>query len=205
MLGAGRLGESGNKFVRAQIYRETSGPMDRTRQFEALALPHLDAAYNLARWLLRDDDSAQDAVQDAFLRAFRYFDSFVGQEMRPWLLGIVRNTCFTLLQARRDAPAQMELDEEHDFDGVDATIDPAAASPEALLVRKIERASVMAAIDALPVVFREAIVLREIEDLSYQEIAQIAGVPMGTVMSRLSRARAMLRAILLRGETAHKQ
>lgn len=167
---------------------------DRTRRFEAAVLPHLDAAYNLARWLLRDEQSAQDVVQDAYLRAFRFFDGFRGGDARPWLLGIVRNACFTWLgQSGRDP---VEFDEERDNGALDARDELAANDPLHLLARKLERAQVNAAIATLPPLFRETLILRELEELSYDEIAQVAGIPLGTVMSRLSRARALLRAAL---------
>ena len=167
---------------------------DRTRRFEAAVLPHLDAAYHLARWLLRDEQSAQDVVQEAYLRAFRFFDGFRGGDARPWLLSIVRNACFTWLgQSGRD---HVEFDEERDSGALDARDESAANDPLHLLERKFERAQVNAAIAALPPLFREALILRELEELSYDEIAQVAGIPLGTVMSRLSRARALLRAAL---------
>lgn len=163
----------------------------RTQRFEATVLPHLDAAYNLARWLLRDDHSAADAVQDAFLRAFRFFDKLEGEEARPWLLAIVRNSCYSLLGKRRQQGDQVEFDEERDSDiDLQPSLD---TNPETQLSRKIDSARLDDAIGRLPSVFREAIVLREIEELSYEEIATIANVPVGTVMSRLSRARALLR------------
>ena len=167
---------------------------DRTRRFEAAVLPHLDAAYNLARWLLHDEQSAQDVVQEAYLRAFRFFDSFRGGDARPWLLGIVRNACFTWLgQSGRD---HVEFDEERDSGALDPALERAGNNPQHLLERKLERAQVNAAIATLPPLFREVLILRELEELSYDEIAQVAGTPVGTVMSRLSRARAMLRAAL---------
>lgn len=167
---------------------------DRTRRFEAAVLPHLDAAYNLARWLLRDDQSAQDVVQDAYLRAFRFFDGFRGGDARPWLLGIVRNACFDWLGDKNRG--HVEFDEARDSGGTDSEPEPAGNDPQRLLERKLERARVNAAIATLPPLFREVLVLRELEELSYEEIAQVAGIPAGTVMSRLSRARAMLRAAL---------
>lgn len=167
---------------------------DRTRRFEAAVLPHLDAAYNLARWLLRNDQSAQDVVQEAYLRALRFFDGFRGGDARPWLLGIVRNECFTWLRVNtRD---HVEFDEERDSGAIDAAVEPAAGDPQRLLERKLERAQVNAAIASLPPLFREVLILREIVELSYEEIAKVAGIPAGTVMSRLSRARALLRAAL---------
>lgn len=168
-----------------------SGLDKRTQRFEAMVLPHLDAAYNLARWLLRDDHTAADAVQDAYLRAFRFFDKLEGDEARPWLLAIVRNACYSLLGKRRQLGDQVEFDEERDSDiEQPPSLD---TNPETQLSRKIDSARLDDAIGRLPSVFREAIVLREIEELSYEEIATIANVPVGTVMSRLSRARALLR------------
>ena len=167
---------------------------DRTHRFNASVLPHLDAAYNLARWLLRDDQAAQDVAQEAFLRAFRFFDGFRGGDARPWLLGIVRNACFTWLGERgRD---HVEFDEERDSGALDPTLEQAGNDPQRLLESKRERAQVNAAIATLPPLFREVLILRELEDLSYDEIAQVTNIPVGTVMSRLSRARAMLRAAL---------
>ena len=170
--------------------------MDRTRRFEAVALPHLDTAYNLARWLLRNEHSAQDAVQEAYLRAFRFFDGFRGGDARPWLMSIVRNTCFTWLRDHGRGPELVEFDEEGGRDAYEPTIGRMDDNPESLLLRKLESRQVNAAIEQLPPVFREALILRELEELSYEEIAEISGVPIGTVMSRLSRARRMLRAAL---------
>lgn len=170
--------------------------MDRTRRFEAAALPHLNTAYNLARWLLRDEHDAQDVVQEAYLRAFRFFDGFRGGDARPWLMGIVRNTCYSWMRAQGRGPEHVELDEERDSDAADAALSSTDNNPEILLMKKLESSRVDAAIEQLPPVFREAVILRELEEMSYEEIAQIAGIPMGTVMSRLSRARRLLRATL---------
>jgi len=173
--------------------------VNRTQRFETAALPHLDAAYNLARWLLRDDHSAQDAVQEAYLRAFRFFEHLRGEDARPWLLGIVRNTCYTLLQKRRQTGEHVEFDEERDTDLIEATV-RREDNPERLLLSRLESARLDQAIERLAPRFREVIVLRELEELSYQEIAQMVEVPLGTVMSRLSRARALLREMLERPE-----
>jgi RNA polymerase sigma-70 factor (ECF subfamily) len=167
-----------------------------TSRFEAIVMPHLDAAYNLARWLVKDQHAAEDIVQDAYLRAFRYFDSFRGDDARPWLLGIVRNTCYSWLQKR--SPEQVEFDEDIELDD-SSEITMAmgrSESPETLLVRKAERTEIDAAIRSLPASFREVIILREIEEMPYDSIAAIMQIPIGTVMSRLSRARGMLRAAL---------
>lgn len=167
--------------------------MDPRDDFEARVLPHLDAACNLARWLLRDRAAADDVVQDACLRAFRYFGSLREGDARPWLLGIVRNLCFDRLEQRRNGPALLELE---DSDALEA---PGAASSDPLRqsARQRERALVDRALRQLAPHFREVIVLRELEELSYEAIAEIAGIPIGTVMSRLSRARALMRGLLV--------
>jgi RNA polymerase sigma-70 factor (ECF subfamily) len=157
---------------------------ERRHRFEQQVLPHLDAGYNLARWLTRNDHDAEDVLQDALVRAYRFFDALRG-EPRPWLLAIVRNACFTWLQANRPADLAPldDAPEQHDVD---------AETPETLAARSLDRRMLNEAIAALPVQFREVLILRELEDLSYRDIARIAGVPIGTVMSRLSRARRLL-------------
>ena len=159
-------------------------------------LPHLGAAYNIARWLLRDDHIAQDVVQDAYLRALKYFDNFRGEEARPWLLSIVRNTCFTWLKDHGRAGEQVEFDEERDSEVNDLSLQRSVDNPEQLLIQKMESVQINQAITGLPPIYREVIVLRELEEMSYEEIALVASVPIGTVMSRLARARAMLRSAL---------
>ncbi|MGC2520127.1 MAG: sigma-70 family RNA polymerase sigma factor [Burkholderiales bacterium] len=163
---------------------------DRQHRFEQTVLPHLDAAYNLARWLTRNDHDAQDVVQDAVLRAFRFFDGFRGGEARPWLLAIVRNACFTWLRENRPAELAGSLDDQGG-DGFHLAEDP-GPGPEALAQRSLDKRMLNEAIAALPPQFREALVLRELEDLSYKDIARIIDVPIGTVMSRLARARRLL-------------
>ena len=165
---------------------------ERTKKFEAIALPHLNSAFNLARWLVRDDHDAQDIVQEAYLRGLRYFDSFQGEDARPWLLGIVRNTCNTWLRARGQMPEIVEFDDDRDSVGADAP----SGDPETLLMKKQEVGRINGALECLSTVFREVVVLRELEGLSYTEIATVTDVPVGTVMSRLSRARALLRVAL---------
>ena len=162
-------------------------------RFEAVVLPHLDAAYTLARYLMRDEHDAQDVVQDASLRALRYFQGFRGAgsgEGRAWLLAIVRNTAHTWRQRHRADALSTEFDEERHSDTV------ADRHPEAAAEVQSERAALRRAIAELPPEFREVIVLRELEGLSYKEISDVAGVPVGTVMSRLSRARRRLEEAL---------
>ena len=166
---------------------------DSPTAFESATLPHLGAAYNLARWLLRDEQHAHDAVQEAYLRAFRFFDGLRGASARPWLMGIVRNACYDWMRQNRPLADQLEFDEERDHgsDWAVGSIDPAAVWEQ-----QAQRGRVNAAIEALAPPFREVIVLRELEEMSYEEIALVAGIPIGTVMSRLSRARALLRVAL---------
>ncbi|MBV8035016.1 sigma-70 family RNA polymerase sigma factor [Roseateles sp.] len=165
---------------------------DRHR-FEASVLPLLDAAHNLARWLLRDAAAAEDAVQEAALRAFRYFASLrPNEDARPWFLGIVRNACFTAL-ARERGRADVTLLDEDAWDHLEAQSPSPAPDPLTALGMRREQRLVDAALRALSPPMREVIVLRELEGLDYRDIAQIAGIPIGTVMSRLSRARAQLK------------
>ncbi|HYA97927.1 MAG TPA: sigma-70 family RNA polymerase sigma factor [Methylomirabilota bacterium] len=160
---------------------------DRAR-FEQLVLPNLDAAFNLARWLLRDRADAEDVAQEAVLRAFRFFEGFAGGDARVWLLRIVRNTCYTWLEKNRPAELAIEFDEELHF--------ASSPNPEALALAAEARERVARALDDLPPRFREVIVLRELEGCSYKEIAEITSIPMGTVMSALARARQRLRHAL---------
>jgi RNA polymerase sigma-70 factor (ECF subfamily) len=166
---------------------------DNWRRFELLAMPHLDAAYNLARWLAHDDHDAQDIVQDAAMRAMRYIHGLRAEGARAWFLQIVRNTAYAWLKVNR--PSERVLLDDTD----DAWRDfpaPAADEPHNLAARRSDRAQLDAAIAALPVAYREVLVLRELEDFSYGDIARIAQIPVGTVMSRLSRARGLLRVAL---------
>ena len=168
----------------------------QVQQFEKAALPHLNAAYNLARWLVRDEYVAEDMVQEAYIRALKYFAAFRGGEIRPWLLGIVRNTCYTWLQGNLHGEGALEFDEDRDSGAYAAAFGSTDNNPEAMLLSKQESSRVNFAISSLPPIFREVLVLRELEELSYEEIATVAGIPAGTVMSRLARARVMLRAEL---------
>lgn len=159
-------------------------------RFEELVLPHLDAAYNLAHWLTGNGHDAEDVVQDAFVRAFRFFAGFRGGNCRSWLLTIVRNTAYTWLEKNRGHHPADEFDEE-----VHAVEDN-STNPEVQLLLRGDREQVRRAVGQLPAEFREVIVLRELEDLSYREIASVTGIPIGTVMSRLARARKILQQTL---------
>ena len=165
---------------------------NKLASFEATVLPHLDAAYNLARWLLHNKADAEDVAQEAVLRAFRFFGSFRGGDGRPWLLTIVRNTCYSYLQKNRSHELSLPIEDEL-FD-----VQSQDPSPEARLIQIDSSEILMKALEQLPVETREIIVLREIEEMSYKEIAEIAGVPIGTVMSRLARGRKRLQELLNR-------
>jgi RNA polymerase sigma-70 factor, ECF subfamily len=158
--------------------------------FEQAVLPHLDAAYNLARWLTRNERDAEDIVQESYLRAFRFFTGFRGGDARAWLMRIVRNTCYTWLHANRP------LQEATEFDENLFSPDSRALNPEEAALRDDSCAVVRKALEMLPPNFREVLILRELEGLSYKEIADITGMPAGTVMSSLSRARGRLRQVL---------
>ena len=164
------------------------------QEFEKAILPHLDAAYNLARWMLRREADAQDVVQEAFVRALGAFDSFRGLEARAWLLTIVRNTALTKLRKEKSTEAQPL------HDGI-AEREGQASDPQAELVRAANVQSVRQAVESLPADLREVVVLREMEQMSYRQIASVAGIPIGTVMSRLSRARDQLRQIMAGSQT----
>jgi RNA polymerase sigma-70 factor (ECF subfamily) len=162
-------------------------------RFEQLVLPHLDAGVNLARWLLRNRTDAEDVVQDSMLRAYRFFQGFRGGDARAWFLQIVRNGCYSWLDKNRPLELMAEFDEE-------LHVRP-SASPEALAAQADEKQQLTLALEALPPRSREVLVLRELEECSYKEIAEITGIPMGTVMSTLSRARRRLQQIMS-GSTA---
>jgi RNA polymerase sigma factor (sigma-70 family) len=168
-----------------------SQDQNRIKQFEEMILPHLNAAYNLARWIMNNDQDAEDMVQEAYLRAYKYFVSFQGTNSRAWLLTIVRNTCYTWLKENRSKELTVELQDEM----VDVEDEPFNA--ESLFQRRNNRNILRRAIEQLPLEFREVIILRDLEDLAYKEIAQIAGIPIGTVMSRLARAHLRLKQGLM--------
>jgi len=153
-------------------------------EFERVILPHLNSAYNLARWLLRNEQDAQDVVHDSFLRAHRYFESFDGTDGRAWLFGIVRNACFSFLRASKIQQIPTNEDLYLRSSG--------EASPEHAVMLKEDLQALRDCIEALPPEYREAVVLRELEELSYKEISVAAGIALGTVMSRLNRARIRL-------------
>ncbi|HET7362431.1 MAG TPA: sigma-70 family RNA polymerase sigma factor [Burkholderiales bacterium] len=166
----------------------------RARKFEQIFVPHLDAAYDFARWLTRDERNAEDVVQEACLRAFKSLDTFQGDSARAWLFAIVRNTFYTWYTKRKGEGTSVPFDEESMLAGEheNTDLESPLGSIDRLLQQRDARRLVNAALDRLPEEFREVIVLREMEDLPYKEIAVIARVPIGTVMSRLARARKLL-------------
>ena len=159
---------------------------DKLKRFEQVVLPHLDAAHNLARWLTRNGSDAEDIVQEAMLRAFRFFEGFRGNEARPWLLKIVRNTFYTLREQNRPTDQSYVLDEEA-FE-----IESDDPGPQEIHQQTLDAQLLREALAELPDEFREVLVLRELEECSYKEIATVMNIPMGTVMSRLARARQQL-------------
>jgi RNA polymerase sigma-70 factor, ECF subfamily len=187
--------------MNSPVQEEGSLVLDSQDQmrFETLVLPHLDAAHNLARWLLRGGADAEDVTQEAMLRAYRFFGGFHGGDVRAWLLQIVRNTCFSWMEKNRHGKDMTEFDEEQHG--------PPGPNPEALAIAANSREQLTQALEALPPRFREVIVLRELEGCSYKEIATITSIPIGTVMSTLSRARRHLRLALvgaINTEAAHE-
>jgi len=176
--------------------------MQGSQNFERLLLMHMDAAYNLAYWLLRNHDDAQDVVQDACLRAYRAQDAVIADDIKPWLLTIVRNVAYRWLSVRQRTANVIS------FEGAMSArngeperaleVPSEAPTPEDVLISRADQALIRSALAELPPVVREVIVLRELEDLSYREIAEITNVPIGTVMSRLARAREQLRVTLVR-------
>ncbi|HEX4056172.1 MAG TPA: sigma-70 family RNA polymerase sigma factor [Tepidisphaeraceae bacterium] len=155
-------------------------------RFRQKVLTHLDEAYNLARWLTRDRHDAEDIVQEACLRALRGFGNFRGDDARAWLLTIVRNTCYTWLKRQRTRDTAVDVDTDVD------TVESASADPFSVLSRNLQSEQLRAAVEDLPVEFREVIVLKDLQGMSYREIAKIVAVPIGTVMSRLARGRRRL-------------
>jgi RNA polymerase sigma-70 factor (ECF subfamily) len=185
--------EQGSKIVNFTVVRErqeADHSTDMLASFEAAMLPHLDAAHSLARWLVRNQEDAQDVVQEAYMRAFRSFAGFRGGNGRAWLLTIVRNTSYTWLKKNRGAELTTTFDEE-----IHAPSDE-SVSPSTILEQSEDAELIKEAINELPAEFREILVLRHQEGLSYKEIADVAQIPPGTVMSRLARARGKLKEYL---------
>jgi RNA polymerase sigma-70 factor (ECF subfamily) len=178
------------KFVVVQKREETQAPQAQVISFEKAMLPHLDAAYNLAMWLLRNEQDAQDIVQEAYLRAFKSFGGFRGSNGRAWLLTIVRNTSYTFLKKNKAVDLTTPFDEEIHACGYESV------SPATILEHGEDAALISEAMDELPAEFREILTLRHMEGLSYKEIAEVAEIPPGTVMSRLARARGKLKECL---------
>ena len=178
------------KFVPLKNEEQGAAQKQELASFEALMLPHLDAAQNLAKWLLRNEQDAQDVVQEAYLRALKSFGGFHGSNGRAWLLTIVRNTSYTLMKKNRAVDLTTTFDEEKH------ATDHESVNPSALLEQIEDAELVREAMDHLPAEFREILVLRHLEGLSYKEIADIAQIPPGTVMSRLARARGKLKECL---------
>ena len=168
---------------------------EKARRFQNIALPHLNAAHNLARWLTKNDFDAEDVVQEAYLRAFKYFDSFSGSNARAWLLSIVRHACYDWLRENRvpgtTSPAD-DAEREQLYEAVGSADEQAAANPETALLQRRDAELLNRLIAELPPDYRVVLILREMEDLSYREIAEVIGIPIGTVMSRLARARGLL-------------
>ena len=162
------------------------GKGNKATNFEEVFLPHLDAAYNLARWLTRDAADADDVVQEAYMRAFRFYEGFQGGDSRAWILRIVRNTCFTWLKKNRPKEIVYELEEDRH--------EAVTGNPETELVEESDRKALFELLEELPATFREIVVLRDLEGLSYKQISSITDVPLGTVMSRLARARKQLQS-----------
>jgi RNA polymerase sigma-70 factor (ECF subfamily) len=182
----------GTRFFRPRLVssarRPEQGDAARSEQFRQVMLPHLDSAYNFARYLARDATAAEDIVQDAFLRAFRSFDSWRGDAPKAWLLTIVRNCYLSAVAAGGGRSADL----------VEATeLAADSDTPESILAKRSEAAMLRATVESLPEPFRDTLVLRELEELSYKEIAQLTNVPIGTVMSRIARARTMLAELLM--------
>ncbi len=178
---------------------EETRELQHDGRFEQVVLPHLDAAYNLARWLVRNSHDAEDVVQEAYLRAFKFFAGYQGGDARAWVLKIVRNTGYSFLEKNRPAESNVEFDETFH------TASTEQPSVETILSQSVDNRMLRQALEELPVKFREAIVLREFEGLSYKEIADVMSVPMGTVMSGLARGRAQLKECLLRARDEEGQ
>jgi RNA polymerase sigma factor (sigma-70 family) len=193
--------ESRRKIVKFAVVKRTEPPQAEVAElasFEGAMLPHMDAAYNLAKWLLRNEQDAQDVVQEAYMRAFRSFAGFRGSNGRAWLLTIVRNTAYTLLKKNRTADITTEFDEAIHATGYDSV------SPAAILEHAEDAELIKTAMDGLPAEFREILILRHQECLPYNEIGDVLKIPIGTVMSRLARARSKLKQYLVASVSQEK-
>ena len=175
----------------------TNEDHSRAARFRDLALPHLDDVYTLARYLLRNAADADDAVQECYLRAYRHFDTYRGPQIKPWLFAILRNVCHSARARAASAPQPAGSMAEDVGEATVPVWNEPPETPEGEILRRHDSDTIRGLVAALPSPFREVIVLRELDDLSYREIADVVGAPVGTVMSRLARARAMLRAAWL--------
>jgi RNA polymerase sigma-70 factor (ECF subfamily) len=183
--------------------KTTGDDPDRARRFRDATLPHLDALYTFARYLLRDPADADDAVQECYLRALRHFDTLRSPDVKPWLFAILRNVC-RAEYGRRSRVLLYDVNSEPDIqEGTIPLWHEAQDTPETEILRKLDAETIRGLVAALPDAFREVIVLREVDDLSYREIAAVVSAPVGTVMSRLARGRALLREAWLK--TEHKE
>ena len=182
---------------KAMPVNSSDGDPEKARRFRDAALPHLDDVYTLARYLLRDAADAEDAVQECYLRALRHFDSYRGPAMKPWLFAILRNVCRAEFARRASSPTA-PIDDVPDDAEQTPLWHEAQETPEAQMLHRWDSTTIGRLVAALAEPFRETLVLREIHDLSYREIAQVTGSPIGTVMSRLARARALLKETWLR-------
>lgn len=203
-MAIGALRGRSNGIARAKHVAASAQYVDdeRTRRFHEAALPHLNDLYTLARYLMRNREDAEDAVQDCYLRGLRYFDSYRGPAMKPWLLAILRNICMSEFARRGKQEPLGEYSDDESVNEQMAEWQEPQASPEGALVAQHDANALRRLVDALPSPFRQVIVLREMNELSYKEIAAVESVPVGTVMSRLARARAMLRSAWLSADTA---
>jgi RNA polymerase sigma factor (sigma-70 family) len=190
---AGRVPAVSSKAGQTAMPVNTSDDFEKARRFRDAALPYLDDAYTLARYMLRDPSDAEDAVQECYLRALKHFDSYRGPAMKPWLLAILRNVCLAEFARRKGSPTG-NIDDMPDDAAQTPLWQDAPETPETQMLRQRDASAIRRLVAALAEPFRETFVLRELHNLSYREIADIVGAPVGTVMSRLARARAMLRS-----------
>ena len=198
MLGRWRPGRIPKSGCRSMAGRIDDDDPEKARRFRDAALPHLDAVYTLARYLLNSPADAEDAVQECYLRALRHFDGFSGPAIRPWLMAILRNVCRAEYARRASHPiADAGADASDEATPLWQEPQP---SPENEILRRKDGETIRRLLATVPTSFREVLVLRDINDLSYRDIAEVVGAPIGTVMSRLARARAMLRAAWLKAE-----